>query len=583
MVEFADKLQHEIHSNIATLFLQIIFILCLCRILGWIVQIFKQPPVVGEILAGIVMGPTVMGQSKLFMNFMFPAYNAAILKGISDLGVTFFMFILGLEFAPGDVLRSLKKTWVIGMCGILLPFGLGAAIAPYLYEQTHMELQEPPIGHVPFILFTGSAMSFTAFPVLARILTANSAMTAQIGLVSMGIASVDDVLAWTMLAIATSVTVGGTPQDGAWGVIIGAAWVAFLLVVVRSILKRIQPMMTPPNFIVVVFLGMCASAWFTQVLGLHAFFGGFVFGLCVPKHDRKFVHEFIDQLEVVVVNFFVPLFFANTGLRTDLTKLRSAVGPVLAVWALATVGKMLPPFVLGRCRGYTWRFSFQLSALMNARGLIELIALEVALETRAFNNEMYSTFVVMALCTTAMTGPMFWASYRPELDPPTNPRELAYHSHRLEKFQQAAGPGSPRKASVRQPSLLSKGLDVPLEEIAIAEKEMSVCRELPPEDQLQANVEYGYLFHGTYKAPEVEEPRATIAGVLGLPFLQPAKAQPASSSCSEPVTGQIPEEDESNPEPPAASPVASEESVPSADTPKSPSIEQPHEDQALLS
>jgi Kef-type K+ transport system membrane component KefB len=509
---YANQLQHEIESNIATLFLQIVFILCLCRLVGRVLQPLKQPPVVGEIIAGIIMGPTLIGQSAEFKNFMFPARGAVLLKGLSDLGITFFMFILGLEFAPGDMLRTLKKTWLIGVAGIILPFGLGAAIADYLYDATNMVAQVPPVSRVSFFLFTGASMSFTAFPVLARILTANNAMTSQIGLVSMGVSSVDDVLAWTVLAIATSVTAGGSPQDGAWGILIGIAWVIFLLVVVRKLLVILQPVLSASNFVVLVFLGMCVSAWITQVLGLHAFFGGFIFGLCIPKEDKTFVHQFIDQLEVVVVNFFVPLFFANTGLRTDLTKLKSSVGPVLLVWALATAGKMIPPFFLGKCRGYTWRFSFQLAALMNARGLIALIALEVALEVKAFNNEMYSIFVVMALGTTIMAGPMFWASYRRELDPPTG-RELAALKH----SETTTGIQSP-PLTVRQPSVVLP--EDPDENIAIEE---SVCRELPVEAQIDpaqpAVKSYGYLFQGTVKPVERTESRKSI--VEAFSFLNP--------------------------------------------------------------
>lgn len=374
--------------------------------------------------------------------------------------------------------------------GIIVPFGLGAAIAPYLYAECGMAQEEYQVSLTTFILFVGASMAFTAFPVLARILTANEAMTAQIGLVSMGVASVDDVLAWTVLAIATSYNGGGNPQDGAWGILISIAWVVVLMVVVRPLLFKIKSLVLVNSFIVLLFLGMCVSAWFTQVLGLHAFFGAFCFGISVPKEDQGFIVSFIEQLEVLVINFFVPLFFANTGLRTDLTQLSSGVGPILLVWVLASVGKMAPAFFLGRCRGYSWRFSFQLASLMNARGLIALVALELAQESHAFNVQVYSVFVVMALATTFMAGPMFYFSYRKSTDPPL-PMEVQ------------ALPMSPKKEPSAEPK---------------TEEAMLRCSEIPLEEQMDLTAgSYGYLFQRSlYRQQSAENGRTSVMDVFGL-------------------------------------------------------------------
>jgi len=295
----------------------------------------------------------------------------------------------------------------------------------------------------------------------------------------------DDALAWTVLAIATSYQTGGSPANGAWGILLAIAWVIFLLVVVRRGLEYLRSRISASMFIVTLFIGLCTSAWFTQVLGLHAFFGGFIFGVCIPKEDRAWSTQFVHQLEVVVVNFFVPIFFCNTGLSTDFSQLKGVAGPILLVIALATVGKMLPPLLLGKfLRGYSWSFSFQLASLMNARGLVELIALTIALQSGAFNVKMYSVFVIMALTTTFMSGPMFYFSYDPKKDPPA---------------LRVSSPPS-------QDMLEDQGQATPEEPIA--------CVAIPEDKQLDvATVRQfsGYLYTGTVMEGQ-NLPRTTIAG-----------------------------------------------------------------------
>eukprot|EP00457_Paulinella_chromatophora_P002694 gb/GEZN01002699.1/.p1 GENE.gb/GEZN01002699.1/~~gb/GEZN01002699.1/.p1 ORF type:complete len:731 (+),score=46.46 gb/GEZN01002699.1/:97-2289(+) len=415
---YAHTLEHGIEEPIAIYLLQIAFILAMCRLCGFLVSFLKQPPVVGEIIAGILLGPSVMGQSESFSQFMFPKSSLPLLKGTATLGITLFMFILGLEFKPDAMMSSIRRTWFIGISGIALPFIFGILISPYLYDVTNMINAKPPVSQGSYKLFMGCCISFTAFPVLARILTSNHAMSTQIGLVSMAVASLDDVLAWTVLAVATSIQVGGDPLNALYALLITLAWIVFLIFIVSPCLLWAETKnMSAANYVFFVFCGMCSTAWLTEILGLHAFFGAFVFGICLPKGEET--HNFIKQLEVLVINFFVPLFFATSGLSADLTTLSgTGAGPVIAVIILASGGKMLPCFFLGRCRGYSWRFSFQLASLMNARGLIALIALNIALSVRVFNVETYSILLIMALVTTFMAGPMFYFSYDPTIDPP---------------------------------------------------------------------------------------------------------------------------------------------------------------------
>jgi len=417
MGTFGETIEHEMETILSHLLLQIIFILFICKLIVMAIAPLKQPPVVGEIIAGLLMGPTVMGQSENFKHFMFPDSNKAVLKAMADIGIVFFMFILGLEFRPADMLATIKKTWHIGLCGIALPFGLGCSISNWLYS---IYMEDTEVSRTSFLLFVSSTMSFTAFPVLARILLANNALTAQIGQVAMGVASIDDILAWTVLAMSTAYHIGGSLGAGLLAVFIAAVWIAIMSMALQPGLRFAKTRVNSNTFALIVFACMCVSALVTQLLGLHAFFGAFVFGICVPKEDEIFIEHFMEQIEVVTVNFFVPLFFCNTGLRTDLTTMASAGGPVITVLILSIVGKMIPPIVIGKLTGFTWSFSFQLAALMSARGLIALIALDVALEVGAFTTEIFGIFVIMALVTTMLAGPLFALSYDPKVDPPAD-------------------------------------------------------------------------------------------------------------------------------------------------------------------
>eukprot|EP00808_Paulinella_micropora_P012281 g50272.t1 len=512
---YAHTLEHGIKEPIAIYLLQIAFILAMCRLCGFLVSFLKQPPVVGEIIAGILMGPSVMGQSESFRQFMFPKSSLPLLKGTASLGITLFMFILGLEFKPDAMMSSIRRTWFIGLSGIALPFILGFTISAWLYDVTDMIHAQPPVSHGSYKLFMGCCISFTAFPVLARILTSNHAMSTQIGLVSMAVASLDDVLAWTVLAVATSIQVGGDPINALYALLITAAWILFLVFVVSPLLLWAEANnISATNYVFFVFCGMCLTAWLTEILGLHAFFGAFVFGICLPKGEET--HNFIKQLEVLVVNFFVPLFFATSGLSADLTTLSGlGGGPVIAIIVLASAGKMLPCLLLGRCKGYSWRFSFQLASLMNARGLIALIALNIAISVHVFNVQTYSILLIMALVTTFMAGPMFYLSYDPKIDPPfSSPAE----SHDKPKDLEAH------------------------------ESKTLACTDVPPDLQLKVEEEPhygGYMFHRDLDPQEgkVEEQQP-----VEVPFFYPAVRVPSNGSLNHVVKAEGSPEKASSPE-----------------------------------
>jgi len=426
---FGHELAKDYKEPIAHFLLQVVVIIVFCRVIGRLLTYLKQPIVIGEIIAGIILGPSVLAQSYGWNEFVFPASSLTVLKVVAEVGVVFFMFFMGLEVRPSEIRQAFKSSMPIALAGVILPFGIGCSLSFYIHD-----LVDSTTDKISFMLFVGASMSFTAFPVLARILAANNAITSRIGVRAMSIASVDDLLAWTVLAIATSYHSGVGALEGLYTILTAIAWVLFLALVVRPLLEQLHLYLrkkkreTSTDFVVVVFLGMCCSAWMTQMIGVHSFFGAFVFGIIVPK-DGVLVDQYLmPKIELLILNFFVPLYFANSGLRTDLRTLggnSKISGAIIVVILCATIGKILPALVMGILFNYGKKFSLQLAILINTRGLIELIALNIALTVGAFNVQVFSMFVIMALVTTFVSGPLFWYLYDPKEDPPrTRPAAL---------------------------------------------------------------------------------------------------------------------------------------------------------------
>jgi Kef-type K+ transport system membrane component KefB len=376
---------------------------------AWAVRRFGQPAVVGEIAAGICLGPSLLGLIWPDMQHrLFPADVLPFVGALGDLGLLAFMFLVGLSLNLG-LLRGHSRTAVaVSQMSIALPLVLGSALALAMYET----FAPAGVDRLPFVLFTAVSMSITAFPVLARILTERDLYRTRTGAMAMACAAVDDVTAWCLLAVVVAVTSSSSPMAALVSVGLSVLYMLCMLYVVRPLLvrwvARLERTRSDSAVLVVLFTGLCLSALATEEIGVHALFGAFVFGTMVPR-DSPAVERAAARLQAVAVPILLPLFFVSTGLKTDLALLVRSGEQwlwVLAVMAVAVIGKWGGGSVAARLAGQRWRESLAIGVLMNCRGLTELVVLNIGLSLGVIGTDLFTILVVMALTTTAMTAPV---------------------------------------------------------------------------------------------------------------------------------------------------------------------------------
>ena len=392
------------------LVLQLIVIVLVARGLGVVARRLGQPPVIGEIAAGVMLGPSLLGWVAPDTSaFLFPATSLPTLQLLSQIGVLLFMFVVGVELDPAYLRGKAQTAIAVSHFSIIVPFTLGVALSLGLYEQY------APRG-VPFhafALFCGIALSITAFPVLARILEERRLTHTPLGTTAITCAAVDDVTAWTILAFVVAITTaGGAMETLLTNVILSALFVLVMLFAVRPLLQRVLDPNTRGDVVskerlAMVLVVLLSSALVTEIIGIHALFGAFVAGAIMPVGGtfRLVLRERLESLTSVLL---LPLFFAYTGLRTQIGLLDSASSwaVCLVVIVLATTGKIGGTAVAARWSGLSWRDSVALGSLMNTRGLMELIALNVGYDLGILTPEIFAMMVLMALATTGMTGPL---------------------------------------------------------------------------------------------------------------------------------------------------------------------------------
>ena len=395
---------------IARLILQLVVIVVVARLFGVTARYFGQPPVIGEIAAGIALGPSLLGAWLPQVSAqLFPASSLGMLQLLSQIGVILFMFVVGLDLDWKIVRTKAHAAVAVSHVSILLPFLLGVFAALPLYR----EHAPAGVSFQAFGLFMGIAMSITAFPVLARILEERGLSKTTIGSTALTCAAVDDVTAWTLLAFVVAVVTAG----GAWlilGTTIGLAclFALVMIVVVRPLLRVVlaprvgHELFTKERLAIVVGV-LFTAAFATEVIGVHALFGAFFAGAVMPV-DEELRRGLRERLESVSAVFLLPLFFAFTGLRTQVGLLNDGWAWLTcgAIIALATIGKLAGSTLTARLMGIDWNSAFILGALMNTRGLMELIALNVGYDLGVITPEMFTSLVLMALVTTAFTGPL---------------------------------------------------------------------------------------------------------------------------------------------------------------------------------
>jgi len=400
--------------DLPLLLIQIIVILVAARLTGAFVRRLGQPQVVGEMIAGIALGPSVLGaQAPHLAALLFPAGSLGFLNTLSQIGLVVFMFLVGLELDPKIVRERGRSALVISHASIVAPFLLGATLAIVLYPT----LAGSRVTFTGFALFMGAAMSVTAFPVLARILTERRLTRTPIGALAIACAAIDDVTAWCILA-AVVVIVRATGSGVATGVPLwvtlggSAAYVAFMLTGGRRALRILETRYAArgrvtQDMIAVLMLATLASAWITERLGIHALFGAFLVGAVAPKSD-DFVHAVLERFEDMMVVLLLPLFFAFTGLRTEITLIDGAGAWLVCamVTAVAVIGKVGGSAIAARVTAMPWRDAAVIGLLLNTRGLMELVILNIGLDIGVISRELFAMMVLMALATTFMTTPL---------------------------------------------------------------------------------------------------------------------------------------------------------------------------------
>ena len=392
------------------LILQIGTILIVARLVGWLFGKFHQPRVVGEMVAGILLGPSLLGWlAPEISATLFPAQSLGHLNSLSQVGLLIFMFLVGLELDLTH-LRELGRAAVMtSQVSIIAPFVLGSSFALYLYPR----LSDPNVSAAGFVLFMGAAMSVTAFPVLARILTESKMLRTRVGSVAIACAAVDDVTAWCILAGITVIVRSSSLELPVWFTLGGlVAFVLVMVFVVRRALRKLEAAYErrghlTQGLIAIILMVVLASGWITESLGVHALFGAFLAGVVMPRHD-ELSEELSGKFEALVVVLLLPIYFALTGLRSSIFLITGARMWLYAaaIIALAVAGKLGGSLLSARLNGMTWRESAAIGVLMNTRGLVELVILNIGLDLGILSPALFSIMVLMALVTTLMTTPL---------------------------------------------------------------------------------------------------------------------------------------------------------------------------------
>jgi Kef-type K+ transport system membrane component KefB len=419
-LSFTEWLAKELHHPLILLLLQIVVIIGFTRLIGNLFRPFGQPRVVVEIAAGIVLGPSLLGWMwPEAAAFLFPPSSLAALGTLAQIGLILFMFTVGMHLNTSAARKRADAAVLISHCSMLFPFFLGVASAWFLYPT----FAGTSIGFVPFALFMGIAMSVTAFPVLARILNERQLTHTTVGALALTCAAVDDITAWCVLALVVAIAKSGPLSGVVVTVALTVVYLLLMLFLVRPLLERFLASLRARGdertWMAVVLLMVLCSAMVTEIIGIHALFGAFFAGVVMPK-DTTLRERASERVTYVSELVLLPLFFALTGLRTEIgllsgTHLWLVCAGVIAV---AVFGKLVGGALAARSAGgIAWRDAWLLGALLNTRGLMELVVLNIGYELGILSPTIFTMMVLMALLTTVMTGPLIGLlTGKPRLD-----------------------------------------------------------------------------------------------------------------------------------------------------------------------
>jgi Kef-type K+ transport system membrane component KefB len=404
-----NQILTNIKYPLSILLLQVIIILFTSRVFGIIFRKLGQQTVIGEIIAGVFLGPSIFGW--LFpeqFGFIFPHNSFLSLQFLSQIGLAFFMFVIGMELDLSKIRNKAHDAVIISHVSILFPFFLGTCVSYYIFK----ELAPRGVSFLSFALFMGIAMSITAFPVLARIIKERGLTKTPLGVLAITCAAADDVTAWCLLAATIAIVKAGSVTSSLFTIGLAITYIVLMIYVIKPWLqktsdRRMKSEKMDRTVVSFSFFILLLSSYFTEIIGIHALFGAFIAGVVMPNSIR-FKEILADKIEDVSTILLLPIFFAFTGLRTQIGLLNGGHLWLfcLLIIGVAVVGKLAGSTITAKIIGRTWKDALSLGALMNTRGLMELIVLNIAYDLGVFGPELFSIMVLMALFTTFLTGPI---------------------------------------------------------------------------------------------------------------------------------------------------------------------------------
>lgn len=382
ILQHSNPSVYDSSNPIIMFIIQAAIINIFCRLLHYPLKRLRQPRVISEIIGGIILGPSVMGHVPGFTNAIFPTASIPNLNLVANLGLVLFLFLVGLEADFRFLVDNWRTAVSVGAAGMILPFGCGAAIAWGLYNEFRTDSGLVPISFGTYMLFIAVAMAITAFPVLCRILTELKLLHTPVGIIVLSAGVANDVVGWILLALCVALVNAGSGLTALYVLLLAVAWTLLLVYAVRPgflwVLRRTGSIENGPSqgIVALTMIMVLSSAFFTQVIGIHAIFGAFLIGLIIP-HDGGFAIKMTEKIEDLVCALFLPLYFALSGLSTNLGLLNSGIAwaYVVGVIAIAFITKISGGAIAARLTGRVWRESLTIGSLMSCKGLVELIVL----------------------------------------------------------------------------------------------------------------------------------------------------------------------------------------------------------------